>query len=97
MHIIAKRTLRAFWERHRNAEGALRAWHADVEKRAWSSPADVKADYPRASGVANNRVVFNVVGNQYRLVVAIKCPLRLVFIRFIGTHSEYDNIDATII
>jgi mRNA interferase HigB len=97
MRIIAKRVLREFWNLHKDAEGALKAWHADVEKRTWATPIDVKADYPRASIVANNRVVFNVVGNEYRLVVAIKYGAGIVLIRFIGKHSEYDNIDAATI
>ena len=97
MRIIAKRTLRLFWARHRDAEDALGAWHSDVKKRSWTGPADVKASYPKASIVANNRVVFNIVGNRYRLVVAVKYDRSLVFIRFIGTHQDYDNIDATTI
>lgn len=97
MRIIAKRSPRVFWEQHANAEGPLKAWHADVEKKRWATPAQVKADYPRASIVANDRVVFNIVGNQYRLIVAIKYRMGLVFIRFIGKHSDYDEIDATTI
>jgi mRNA interferase HigB len=97
MRIIAKRPLRAFWEQHANAEGPLKAWHADVEKKRWTTPAQVKADYPRASIVANDRVVFNIVGNQYRLIVAIKYQLGIVYVRFIGKHVDYDHIDATTI
>jgi mRNA interferase HigB len=94
MRIIARKTLREFWSKHENAEGPLQAWHADVRQRTWTSPAQVKADYPKASIIANNRVVFNIVGNSYRLVVAIKYEYALVYIRFIGKHEEYDNIDA---
>ncbi len=97
MRIITKRTLREFWRKHKDAEGALRAWHADVRQKSWTGPRDAKSDYPRASIVANNRVVFDIVGNSYRLVVAIKYEYRLVYIRFIGKHQDYDNIDATII
>jgi mRNA interferase HigB len=97
MRIISKRTLRTFWQEHKDAEGALRAWHADVEGKTWATPMEVKADYPRASIVANNRVVFNIVGGNYRLVVAIKYEFGLIYIRFVGKHSDYDNIDATTI
>ena len=97
MRIIAKRTLRESWEKHKDAAGALKAWHADVKARRWSSPTDVTKDYPRASIVANNRVVFNIVGNNYRLIVAIKYERGLIFIRFVGTHQEYDKVDAATI
>lgn len=95
MRIIAKRALREFWEKHKDAEGALKAWHAEVKGKKWSTPTDVTNDFPRASIVANNRVVFNIVGNNYRLVVAIKYQRGLVYVRFVGTHQEYDKVDAS--
>ena len=94
MRIIAKRTLRAFWERDVRAEQPLKAWYAIAAKADWSSPVEVKAMYGNASVVGDNRVVFNIGGNRYRLVVRFDYPRRLGFVRFVGTHSEYDRIDA---
>ena len=94
MRIVARRTLRDYWKRHPDAERALRAWFAEAQRADWRGPADVKARYASASFVANNRIVFNVAGNRYRLVVAVRYDARIVFIRFIGTHQAYDDIDA---
>lgn len=97
MHIIALKTLREFWQKHPQAEVPLRAWHADASRADWRSPADIKAAYRSASFLANNRVVFNIKGNDYRLVVAVRYNPGLMFIRFVGTHAEYDRIDAVTI
>ena len=97
MRIIARKTLREFWEKHPDAEQPLRAWHDKVKKADWQSPTDVKRDYRTASFVANNRVIFNVKGNDYRLITMIEYLRGVVYIRFVGTHREYDNIDATLI
>ncbi len=94
MRVIALKALREFWEKHPDAEQALRAWYHDVKEVTWRTPADIKAIYRTASFVANNRVVFNIKGNQYRLVVAIHYSCGVVYIRFVGTHQEYDRIDA---
>lgn len=94
MRIIAKKTLQVFWETHRDVEQALKAWHQDVKNADWKSPTDVKQMYINASIIANNRVVFNIRGNNYRLVAAINYDFAIVYIRFIGTHKEYDKIDA---
>ncbi len=94
MRVIARRTLREFWEKHPDARQALQAWYADVKRADWKSPAEIKAIYRNASFVANNRVVFNVKGNQYRLIVAVQYQHGIVYIRFVGTHQEYDRIDA---
>jgi len=97
MRIIAKRTLRHFWETNpRGAEARvpLQVWHSTVEGKDWNSPADVKATYRDASILKNGRVVFNIGGNRFRLVVRINYPYRIVYIRFVGTHDEYDCIDA---
>ena len=94
MRIIAKSTLRAFWERHPNAEEPLLAWYRETEKADWESPAQVKEQYRSASFVGGNRVVFNIKGNDYRLVVKINYPYRVVYVRFVGTHAEYDKIDV---
>jgi len=92
MRVIAKKTLRQFWLRHPDAEGPLLAWYREVEKEEWRSPAKVKERYRSASFVGD-RVVFNIKGNTYRLVVRINYPLRIVYVRFVGTHEEYDGID----
>ena len=94
MRIIARRTLREFWEKHADAEQPLRAWDHDVRKADWSSPTDVKRVYANASVVGENRIVFNIGGNKYRLVVHVAYRYRRVLVKFIGTHGEYDRIDA---
>ncbi|MGE0873514.1 MAG: type II toxin-antitoxin system HigB family toxin [Burkholderiales bacterium] len=95
MRVIALRTLREFWTRRPDSEVPLRAWYALASRADWCKPADIKADYGNASFVANDRVVFNIKGNDYRLIVAVRYSRRLVFIRFVGTHREYDRVDAT--
>ena len=95
MRVIAKRTLRAYWEKDRRAEQPLKAWYAIAAKAEWSSPADVKAVYGNASIVGNDRVVFNIGGNRYRLVVRFDYASRIGFVRFVGTHAEYDAVDAS--
>src|SRR5881392_3750619 len=95
MRIIALSTLRAFWERNPDAEVPLRAWYAMASRVVWRTPAEIKAAYRNVSFTANNRVVFNIKGNDYRLVIAVRYDRQIMFIRFIGTHAEYDRIDAT--
>jgi len=97
MRIISRKTLREFWERidRRDAEQPLKAWFREVERADWSGPADVKNAYRSASVVGNQRIVFNIAGNKYRLIIRVNYPYRIVYIRFIGTHREYDRIDAT--
>ena len=94
MRLIAKRTLRAFWERHPRARGPLEAWHQEVAQADLAGPSEVKAQFRSASVVQDNRVVFNIAGNRYRLVVKINYPYRIVYVRFIGTHKDYDQIDV---
>lgn len=94
MRVIAKSTLQAFWRGHPDAEGPLLAWFREVEKEDWDSPAKVKAKYRSASIVGGNRVVFNIKGNDYRMVVKINYPYRVIYVRFVGTHAEYDKIDV---
>ena len=94
MRIIALRTLREFWQEHPDAEQQLRAWYARVSKQNWHSPADVKLAYGNASFVGNDRVVFNIKGNSYRLVVMIRYSKEIVYIRFVGDHVTYDAIDV---
>ena len=97
MRVISRKTLREFWERHPDARQALQSWYADVKRAAWTKPMDIKRVYRNASFVAHNRVVFNIKGNRYRVVVAINYEYGLVYIRFVGTHQEYDRIDSTMI
>ena len=94
MHVLSLKTLRRFWERHPDAEQTLNDWHNHAEKVTWASPQQVKRDYPSASIIGGDRVVFNVKGNNYRLVVHIRYRANQVYVRFIGTHAEYDRINA---
>lgn len=94
MRVIAKKRLREFWERHPAAREPLLAWFREVKREDWDTPAAVKAKYRNASILGGNRVVFNVKGNTYRLVVKIKYAYRVVYVRFVGTHAEYDAVDA---
>lgn len=97
MRIISRKTLKEYWEQHPDARQALQAWYADVRQSNWQSPTDVKRIYRNASIAANNRIVFNIKGNNYRLVVAVRYEYGIVYIRFVGTHQEYDKIDVTMI
>lgn len=94
MWIISRKTLQLFWEKHPDAESPLKAWYAEASHASWSSFHDIKAAYPSASIVGKDRIVFNVKGNTYRLIVRIHFDSHKVFIRFIGTHAEYDKIKA---
>ena len=97
MRIIAFKTLREFWLRHPQAETPLRAWYVDVGHADWKTPAEIKAVHRNASFLSNNRVVFNIKGNDFRLVVAVRYTQGLMFVRFVGSHAEYDRIDASTI
>lgn len=94
MRVIAIATLRAFWMRHPDAEQSLKSWHEEALAANWAQPADIKAQYRSASILKNRRVVFNVKGDDYRLIVAVAYNLQVVYIKFIGTHKEYDAVDA---
>jgi len=95
MRIISRRRLVEFWEVHPDAEQPLRAWYTETKKASWNSPAEIKAIYRSVSILPNNRVVFNIKGNTYRLIVVVEYSQGKMFIRFVGTHAEYDRIDAT--
>ena len=95
MRIISRKILREFWEKHPDTQQAIQSWYADVKRANWTSPSDIKRIYRNASIIANNRVVFNIKGNNYRIVIAIQYEFGIVYIRFVGTHAEYDKIDAT--
>jgi len=96
MRVIAVSTLKAFWEQpvYRDAEQPLKAWIEEASKAQWQLPADIKAQYGNASILKNRRVVFNIKGNDYRLVVALSYKLQIAYVKFIGTHAKYDDIDA---
>ncbi|MBU0487791.1 MAG: type II toxin-antitoxin system HigB family toxin [Bacteroidetes bacterium] len=95
--IIAKGTLRNFWEKHADAEQYLKTWYNTALNSEWKSPSDVKQTYASASILKGSRVVFNIKGNTYRLIVRFNFEKSWGFIRFIGTHSEYEQIDANAI
>ncbi len=94
MRVIAKKTLRDFWETHSDSEQQLMSWYQETSKAEWTGPKQIKLEYPSASFLADNRVVFNIKGNHYRLIVRINYDYQMVWIRFIGTHAEYDKINA---
>jgi len=93
MRVIARRRLREFWQLHRRAEQPLKAWYAEATGADWQSPQDIKRSYAHASFVADNRVVFNIAGNRYRLIVHVNYDYQIVYVKFVGTHAEYDRID----
>lgn len=95
MRIIALATLREFWVKHPDALEPLSAWYAITSRVRWTSPAEVKAPYRNASFLTGNRVVFNIKGNDYRLVVAMHYNRQIAYVRFVGTHRQYDQIDAS--
>ena len=97
MRVIAKKTLREFWTSHAESEQPLKAWFREASSANWRSPNDIKRDYPSASIIEDNRMVFNIKGNKYRLIVRINYNYGVVWIRFVGTHSEYDKVDAATI
>ena len=94
MRIMTRGRLIKFWRRHADAEQPLKAWHAEVSDAAWKTPADIRRRYATADFVAGNRVIFNIGGNKYRLIVKVNYPAHVVFICFLGTHAEYDKVDA---
>lgn len=97
MRVTAKRALRAFWGsslRYRDAKGPLEAWHSECLKAKWNTPQELKAQFRSASVLKNNRVVFNIAGNKYRLIVSVDYQRQVMFVKFVGTHAQYDEIDA---
>ena len=97
MRVFSRSTLRAFADAHAAARQPLYAWFAEVERATWRGPDDIKARYPSASFLKGNRVVFNIKGNEYRIIVAVKYEFFAVYVRFVGTRAEYNRIDATTI
>ena len=95
MRIIERKTLKMFWQSgHADAEQPLRAWFAEVSRAKWSSMADIKKRYPHASVIDGERVVFNIAGNKIRLVAKVWFPGLTVWVKFVGTHRQYDDLDV---
>ena len=94
MNVTSKRTIVMFYEEHAQLKTALEVWHSDTRKAIWKTPDDIKKVYASASFLKDNRVVFNIKGNDYRLIVHIDYLRKIVRVKFIGTHSEYDKINA---
>lgn len=94
MSVISKRSLRNFWLKHADSEQQLKAWYRETERAQWENINSLKKDYPSASILQDNRIVFNIKGNNYRLIVKFNFEYQICWIRFIGTHAEYDKIDA---
>ena len=92
MRVIAKKILRDFWQAHSDSEQQLKSYYQETAKAEWTGPKQIKLEYPSASFLADNRIVFNIKGNRYRLIVKINYDYQMVWIRFIGTHAEYDKI-----
>ncbi len=94
MRIIAKKKLRDFGTQHKDCEQQLKSWFNETNKAHWQHFKDIKTEYPSASILANNRFVFNIKGNNYRLIVRINFDYQMIWIRIIGTHAQYDKINA---
>ncbi|MDA3799851.1 MAG: type II toxin-antitoxin system HigB family toxin [Kiritimatiellae bacterium] len=94
MRIIKRQILIKFWKKHAGTQKELEAWYNEVKHAQWERPADIKIRYPKASILSKNRVVFRIKGNKLRIVVVIQYTIKTVYIRFIGTHAEYDKIDT---
>lgn len=94
MRVIAKSTLRDFWILHKDCENALISWYDEAVKSNWTSPNEIKFNFPSVSILKDNRLVFNIKGNFYRLIVKINYKFGIIWIQFIGTHEEYDKIKA---
>lgn len=96
MRVIAVSTLKAFWDlpEHKDAEAPLTAWYQEMEKGNWQTPAEIKAQYGNASILKNRRIVFNIKGNDYRVIVAVAYKFQAMYVKFVGTHEQYDAIDA---
>lgn len=95
MRIISRKILREFWGKHGDCQEQLKAWYKEAEEATWKNHNDLKKEYPSASILEDTRIVFNIKGNRYRLIVKINYKYQILWIRFIGTHAEYDKIDAT--
>jgi len=94
LRVIAKKILREFWTKHSDCEQQLKAWYQETLNAEWKNTNEIKLEYPTASIIGDSRIVFNIKGNSYRLIVKINFDYQMIWIRFIGTHAEYDKINA---
>ena len=94
MRIIARSTLKLFWEKYSDSEQPLKTWYEIVKTALWNKPNDIKKTFRSADIIPNDRVVFNIKGNKYRLIVKVKYDFKVIYIRFIGKHSEYNKVDV---
>ena len=94
MRVISRRTLREFWKEHADSEEQLKSWYRETEKSKWKNINELKLEYPSASILKDNKIVFNIKGNRYRLIVKINFDYQISWILFVGTHAEYDKINA---
>ncbi len=94
MRVVSKRTLREFWGKHNDCEEQLKYWFRETEKANWKNVNELKKDFPSASILKNNKICFNIKGNSYRLIIKLNFEYQICYIRFIGTHADYDKIDA---
>ena len=94
MHVISHKRLKEFYEKHPEAETTIQQWYATVCECEWKNYADIKSFYNQTDAIGGQRYVFNIGGNKYRIVTVVQFTIRRVFIRFVGTHKEYDNIDC---
>ncbi len=94
LRVIAKKILRDFWTKHSDCEQQLKSWYNEAAGATWKNPNEIKREYPSASILEDNRIVFNIKGNNYRLIIKINYHYQMIWIRFIGTHAQYDKIDA---
>lgn len=99
MRVVSRVALREFWEQpiYQDSEQPLKSWYEEAKNANWQNPQEIKDQYRNASFVGNNRVVFNIHGNKYRLIVAVNYKFAMVYVRFVGSHAEYDKVDATTI
>ena len=97
VRVIAKKILRDFWTKHKDCEHQLKSWYHEAELADWKSPKEIKKEFAPASFLQNNRVVFNIKGNNYRLIVRVNYDYGIIWIRFMGTHQQYDKVDANTI
>ncbi len=94
MRVISRRTLREFLKKYADSEEQLKSWYRETEKASWKSINELKSDYPNVSILKDNKIVFNIKGNRYRLIVKMNFEFQISWILFIGTHAEYDKINA---
>ena len=94
MRVVSRKTLREFWEKHADTEEQLKSWYRETEKVTWNNINELKKDYPSASILKDNKIVFNIKGNNYRLIVKFNFDFQISWILFVGTHAEYDKINA---